>query len=119
MSTTWTQTSAPSSFWESITSDSTGKYLAAVINSGGIYISSNYGSTWTQTSAPSAAWFSITSDSTGQYLAAVNSGGGGGGAIYFSALVPNATTNTGSNITNTYTLSVGNGVVVVIILIVE
>jgi hypothetical protein len=78
---TWTLTSAPSASWQSITSDSTGQYLAAAAVSsnseGGIYTSSDYGSTWTRTSASILInWESITSDSTGQYLATSVNGGG-------------------------------------------
>ena len=69
---TWTQTSVPNANWNGIASDSTGRYLAAVVDDGWIYVNNNYGSgTWTQTSAPSAGWSAIASDSTGRYLAAV------------------------------------------------
>ena len=69
----WIQTSAPSAYWVEIASDSTGRYLAAVVDiGGGIYVNSNYGSgSWTQTSAPNTVWGGIDSDSTGMYLAAV------------------------------------------------
>ena len=38
---TWENTSAPNATWYGITSDSTGTYLAAVVNGGGIYISTS------------------------------------------------------------------------------
>ena len=71
---TWTdRSSAGARGWTSITSDSTGQYLAAVVYSGDIYTSSNYGASWTdQTSAGSQDWISIASSSTGQYLAAAS-----------------------------------------------
>ena len=55
----WALTSAPTSRWVSIKSDSTGQYLAAVqgYNSesgSGIYVSTSYGSEWSLTSAPLA-----------------------------------------------------------------
>ena len=53
-------------WWSSITSDSTGQYLAAtaddIVYGSGIFTSNSYGSTWTQTSAPSENWWSITCD---------------------------------------------------------
>ena len=38
---TWTLTSAPSANWNGLASDSTGTYLAAAIDNGGIYISTS------------------------------------------------------------------------------
>jgi photosystem II stability/assembly factor-like uncharacterized protein len=47
----WTQSNAPTNYWDGITSDASGKYVAA--NSaplegfvGGVYLSSDYGATW-------------------------------------------------------------------------
>ena len=57
--------------------------LAAVVDGGGIYTSSNYGTGWTKTSAPTSNWQSIASSSSGQYIAAV--AGGEIGAIYTSS----------------------------------
>jgi hypothetical protein len=68
-------TTAPNAAWKSITSSSTGQYLAACINGGGIYTSSNYGVNWSITNAPSTSWSSITISSSGELLAACNSGG--------------------------------------------
>jgi photosystem II stability/assembly factor-like uncharacterized protein len=71
-------TSAPTSSWYSITSDSTGQFLAALSQNGGIYVSNNYGSTWTNTLGlvhySSSYGFKIVSDTTGQYLAAATVG---------------------------------------------
>ncbi len=101
----WTQTSAPSNNWLSITSSGTGQVLAAVNNGGGIYISKvlnfgsslvsmfvsnrltiwlyihngdekDYGTTWRQSSAPSAGWYSIASDVSCKYLVANAYSGG-------------------------------------------
>jgi|688.fasta_scaffold75736_4 hypothetical protein len=95
----WIQTSAPSENWSSIASDSTGQYLAAVVNGGGIYTSSNYGQTWAQTSANSnLEWRCIASDSTGQYLAVVVYNGG----IYTSSNYGSTWTQTDAS-SSTYT----------------
>lgn len=57
--------------WSSICSNSDGTNLAACINPGGIYTSTDNGSSWNLTDASNnLAWTSICSDSTGQYLAA-------------------------------------------------
>jgi hypothetical protein len=88
----WRQTSASITNWQSIASDSTGQYLAAVVSNGGgvtsgggIYKSSNSGSTWTPTSAPTRNWQSISSSSNGTHLAAVISNSvSGSGGIYYS-----------------------------------
>ena len=50
-----------------------------ITHTGGIYMSSNYGSTWAKTSAPSfgikhsnlSYWFDISTSSTGQYTYAL------------------------------------------------
>ena len=74
--TQWTQTSAPHLGWLSVASSSDGTKLAAVVDGGGIYTSTNSGATWTQTSAPYLAWQSIASSSDGNKLVAVVYGGG-------------------------------------------
>ena len=62
--------------WTSITSDSTGQYLAACVYSEKIWTSIDYGKSWSSNNnSPKARWLSITSDSTGQYLAACDNGG--------------------------------------------
>lgn len=68
------------SYWNSITSDQSGQYLAVTQSTGGIYTSVNHGVNWTITSAPKASqninWKSVASDASGQFLAAVESPGG-------------------------------------------
>ena len=81
---TWSQASAPSEYWLSIVSSSDGTRLAAVVQMGGIYTSTNSGATWTQTSAPTQNWWSIASSADGTKLVAVVAGGSGGG-IYTSS----------------------------------
>ena len=61
--------------WRSISSSSDGTKLAAVVNNGYIYTSSDSGVTWTQR-AFSMPWRSITSSSDGTKLAAAPYGGG-------------------------------------------
>lgn len=70
-----------------MSSDSSGQYLVAVVQGGGIYYSLNNGTTWTQSgSAPTGTmWSSVTSDSTGQYVAAsIGCNGACFGVIYLS-----------------------------------
>ena len=97
---TWSQTSAPYSYWNAIAIDASGIYLAAVIWNSGIYISTSGiiskiyrlnlltiiigGNAWSQTSAPNGYWAGITSDTTGTYLAAVQYNGDNG-LIYISS----------------------------------
>ena len=67
---------APQKYWNSITSSSDGSKLAAVVENGSIYTSTDSGATWIeQTSAGSRYWSSITSSSDGTKLAAAVSGG--------------------------------------------
>ena len=65
--------------WRSIASSSDGKYLAAVVDGGHVYTSSDYGVTWKDRSSGSIAgnmrWWSITLSSDGKLLAAVVYGG--------------------------------------------
>ena len=52
---------------------SSGQYLCAVSNNGGIYTSNNYGQTWVATSALTLyAWRSVSMSSSGQYLYATD-----------------------------------------------
>jgi len=107
MSSSWVLTSATVSDWQSIASDASGQHLAACVNGGGIYTSSNYGSTWTQQSdAPTnAIWFSIASSSDGINLAAVVQGGG----IYTSSNSGlNWTLQTNGAPTNAYWYSIAS-----------
>lgn len=60
--------------WTAISSDSSGRFVAAAaVNA--IYTSSDYGNTFILTAAPYISWTAITSDSTGRYLFAVASVG--------------------------------------------
>ena len=74
---TWTaRTSAGSRNWGCIASSSDGTKLAAGVNTGSIWTSSDSGATWTErTEAGSRSWYSIASSSDGTKLAAVVFGG--------------------------------------------
>jgi hypothetical protein len=73
--TTWTQ-SAPSAYWISVAMSSDGTIQTAVVNGGGIYQLTTYG-TWGQNmSAPSADWLSVAMSSDGTIQTAVVNGGG-------------------------------------------
>jgi hypothetical protein len=66
-----TKQNVDSKRWTSITSDSTGQYLAACVYYENIWTSIDYGKSWSSNNnSPKVRWVSITSDSTGQYLAA-------------------------------------------------
>ena len=70
---TWSQV-ATSGKWYSITSSSDGTKLAAVVNGGNIWTSSDSGESWTErqpTAGTTRNWYSITSSSDGTKLAAV------------------------------------------------
>jgi hypothetical protein len=73
---TWTQTSAPTNYWNSIAASADGTKLVAAVYGGGIYTSTNSGATWTLTGAPSdggldSAWESVASSADGTKLVAV------------------------------------------------
>ncbi len=68
---TWTSRDSARN-WRSITSSEDGTKLAATVQSGLIYTSTDSGATWTpQSNSGSRAWFGITSSSDGTKLAAV------------------------------------------------
>jgi len=78
---TWTQTSAPNSFWLSIASSADGSKLVAFSHgpgSGTIYTSTNSGVTWTSNRAAmnDQVLLSIASSADGSKLAAAVAGGG-------------------------------------------
>ncbi len=62
--------------WRTVTSDATGQFaIAAATDSGGIYVSTDYGKTWNATTAPASQWTAVSSDKSGVYLTAVINGG--------------------------------------------
>jgi photosystem II stability/assembly factor-like uncharacterized protein len=62
----------PVATFRDVTSDHTGRYLAAVADNLCIYTSQDYGSSWIeQTSSGPYDWQAIASDESGRYLAAV------------------------------------------------
>jgi hypothetical protein len=87
--TSWTISNAPNRYWTSLTSDATGRYLAAGAFTGDIgveygvderfghiYFSSNYGLLWTLSNAPPGNWVGLTSSLSGQKYAAIDEEGG-------------------------------------------
>ena len=67
---TWTQTSAPTNRWWSVTSSADGAKLVAV-TSLSIYTSTNAGTTWMSNSAPGLQWQAVASSADGSKLVAV------------------------------------------------
>jgi hypothetical protein len=79
----WNTKTISTANWSSISSDSTGTNLAAVVNGGYIYTSSNSGTNWIQQNVPpSANWQSIASSEDGTRLAAVSSAVSGVSHVY-------------------------------------
>jgi hypothetical protein len=77
MQRSWNLTSAIVGNWSWIASSSDGVKLAAVVNGGGIYTSSNSGVTWNLTSAPNPnGWSCIACSQDGVKLVACSRGGG-------------------------------------------
>ena len=66
--------------WSVVASSADGSHLAAAVNGGLIYVSTNAGVTWTPTSAPATNWSALVMSADGtQLTAAVN-----GGLLYSS-----------------------------------
>jgi hypothetical protein len=63
-----------------VASSADGSHLAAVVNGGFIFVSTNFGTTWFETTAPMANWTSLAMSADGNELVA----GGNGGFIYTS-----------------------------------
>jgi photosystem II stability/assembly factor-like uncharacterized protein len=67
----WSQTSAPSAAWSSVACDSTGQYVVACVNGGGLFCSLDYGSTWKEQTTgltnPSD-WLCVACDNSGSFL---------------------------------------------------
>lgn len=82
----WTErTSSGSRNWSSIASSNNGAKLAAAVNDGYVYTSTDSGVTWTErTAAGSEYWVSIASSSDGANLAAVWTGEAEGGYLHYS-----------------------------------
>ena len=101
MSVTWNSPTNGPFNWISIACDLTGQYLAAAVQNGDIWTSSDYGTIWINqtagTSASGGLWQSITSDSTGQYLAAAVNGGDIWTSTNFGVTWTNQTTGTAAS----------------------
>lgn len=90
---TWTQQAAAGSRkWESIAGSSDGTVLAATVQNGNVYLSTNSGSTWTaESSLGTAAWAAVAVSGNGQTIIVGNQSGGymyistNGGATWTAA----------------------------------
>jgi len=93
MGQTWTQSSAPTNYWVSITGSADGSKLFAFGQSAKtplqpqpIYFSTDGGGTWILTGAPTNYWSSIASSADGMKIVAGISGGGvGQSGLYISS----------------------------------
>ncbi len=68
------RTNASVQNWKAISISQDGQRMAAVINSGFIHVSTNFGVNWAQSPAPSAAWQGVASSEDGLRLVAVANG---------------------------------------------
>ncbi len=65
------KTSLPSGWYRGVSSDSSGTYLTAVVDSGPIYYSNDSGVSWQVSDAPSLSFYNaVAASSTGQYVIA-------------------------------------------------
>ena len=78
--------------WQSVTMNSNGQYMAAVLccgnggSQGGIYYSTNHGVTWSQSSASSKNnWISVSSNANGNQMYAINRNSNYSGVVYTSS----------------------------------
>ncbi|MEN9574272.1 MAG: Hemolysin, plasmid [Verrucomicrobiota bacterium] len=72
----WTAQASGSRAWGQIVASTNGTKLAAIVNNGPIYTSSDSGATWTAQASGSRVWTSIASSADGTKLAATVSNGG-------------------------------------------
>jgi photosystem II stability/assembly factor-like uncharacterized protein len=71
LSQVWTQTTAPTNYWNSIAASADGNKLVATVYGGGIYSSTDSGTTWKPTGAPSGMpWKTVASSADGTKLIA-------------------------------------------------
>ncbi len=71
LSQVWTQTTAPTNYWNSIAASADGNRLVATVYGGGIYSSTDSGKTWKPTGAPSGVpWTTVASSADGTKLVA-------------------------------------------------
>ena len=62
--------------WSAVASSADGSHLAAAVNGGPIFVSTNSGVTWQASGAPSANWNTLVMSSDGRQLTATVNGGG-------------------------------------------
>ena len=64
--------------WSAVASSADGSHLAACVNGGGIYTSTDYGVTWTVANVPITNWLDVAISADGYYLTAVANNGTNG-----------------------------------------
>jgi len=116
---TWTQTSAPDNYWQSVASSADGTRLAAGIATGPVFTSTDSGVTWTSNRVADAYfWNSIASSADGMKLVALAVGPGPGGTTIYTSTnagvdwVSNSVPN--SNLTAVASSADGNKLVAVV-----
>jgi hypothetical protein len=67
---TWTQTSAPETYWTAVASSADVKKLVAAADRGGIWVSTNSGINWTSNNISQYSWSCVASSADGCKLAA-------------------------------------------------
>ena len=72
---TWALTSAPATNWVSLASSADGTRIAAAVQGGGIYLSTNSGINWVPTTVPVLIWQSIAASADGAEIVAASSDG--------------------------------------------
>jgi hypothetical protein len=72
----WTLTTAPTNAWSAITGSGDLTVIAAVVNGGGIYNSTNAGTNWNLSDAPSNRWSAIACSTNGANMVSAVNGSG-------------------------------------------
>lgn len=85
MSTNLTVAFQTNLLWSGIVCSANFSYLAATVNGGGIYYSSDYGTNWELSDAPATNWVAIAASQDGSRMAAALDTGSNNGAIYISS----------------------------------
>ncbi len=77
-SQTWLPTSAPVTNWQAVAMTADGSKLAAVVNGGSVYVSTNSGVTWEASAVTNSSWHTVACSADGGLLVVA------GGPIYVS-----------------------------------
>mmetsp|Transcript_14944 Transcript_14944/g.24901 ORF Transcript_14944/g.24901 Transcript_14944/m.24901 type:complete len:147 (-) Transcript_14944:297-737(-) len=82
MDCAWASTTAPSSTWVGISTNTDGQYVTAAVYGGKIYYSHDFGSSWIMSNSASTNWHFIAMSGSGEYQYGVSLTSGG--YIYYS-----------------------------------